>query len=155
MEGINYVTNGKGQKTAVQIDLTLYADVWDEFFKGWFLVKWWDKLDKHWRAALREVLKTEENPDKNQLQQLSQLTYFICRNENISTISPVEALNQLETLVMADTKISDLAEVASLKNLSHIDFINTNVSSLEPLQDLRNLHEIYFQNTKVNNLVQT
>ena len=32
MEGIQYVTNDKGQKVAVMIDLQKYGKVWEDFF---------------------------------------------------------------------------------------------------------------------------
>ena len=32
MEGIHYVINENGEKTAVQIDLKLYGDLWEDFY---------------------------------------------------------------------------------------------------------------------------
>lgn len=32
MQGINYVTDGKGKKVAVQIDLGKHGEVWEDFF---------------------------------------------------------------------------------------------------------------------------
>lgn len=32
MEGIQYVTNGKGQKIAVQIDLKDFGELWEDFY---------------------------------------------------------------------------------------------------------------------------
>jgi hypothetical protein len=32
MEGISFVTDEKGEKVAVQIDLTRYADLWEDFY---------------------------------------------------------------------------------------------------------------------------
>lgn len=32
MEGIQYVTNDKGQKVAVLIDLKKYGEVWEDFY---------------------------------------------------------------------------------------------------------------------------
>ena len=32
MEGIQYVTNDKGEKVAVQIDLRKYADLWEDVY---------------------------------------------------------------------------------------------------------------------------
>ena len=32
MEGIQYVTNDKGQKVAVMIDLQKYGEVWEDFY---------------------------------------------------------------------------------------------------------------------------
>jgi hypothetical protein len=32
MEGIQYVTDDKGQKTAVMIDLRKYGEVWEDFY---------------------------------------------------------------------------------------------------------------------------
>lgn len=32
MEGINYVVNDKGEKTAVLIDLKKYGDLWEDFY---------------------------------------------------------------------------------------------------------------------------
>ena len=46
MEGIQYVTNDKGQKVAVMIDLQKYGEVWEDFY---------DILTAHARAVrLRE-----------------------------------------------------------------------------------------------------
>ena len=32
MEGIQYVTNDKGQKIAVMIDLQKYGEIWEDFY---------------------------------------------------------------------------------------------------------------------------
>lgn len=32
MQGINYVTNEKGHRVAVQIDLKKYGEIWEDFF---------------------------------------------------------------------------------------------------------------------------
>ena len=32
MEGINYVTDDKNEKVAVQIDLRMYGDLWEDFY---------------------------------------------------------------------------------------------------------------------------
>ena len=32
MEGIQFVTNDKGQKVAVQIDLEKYGEIWEDFY---------------------------------------------------------------------------------------------------------------------------
>lgn len=32
MQGINYVTNAEGKRVAVQIDLTKYGEIWEDFF---------------------------------------------------------------------------------------------------------------------------
>ena len=32
MEGIQFVTNDKGQKVAVVIDLQKYGDIWEDFY---------------------------------------------------------------------------------------------------------------------------
>lgn len=32
MEGINYVLDDKNEKIAVQIDLTRYGDIWEDFY---------------------------------------------------------------------------------------------------------------------------
>ena len=32
MEGIQYVTNAKGQKVAVQIDLKKFGELWEDFY---------------------------------------------------------------------------------------------------------------------------
>lgn len=34
MEGIQYVTNEKGQRTAVLIDLQKHSDAWEDFYDG-------------------------------------------------------------------------------------------------------------------------
>lgn len=41
MEGIQFVTNEKGQKVAVMIDLQKYGDLWEDFY---------DSLIAHLRA---------------------------------------------------------------------------------------------------------
>ena len=32
MEGIHYVIDEKGEKTAVQIDLKIYGEIWEDFY---------------------------------------------------------------------------------------------------------------------------
>ncbi len=34
MEGIQYVTNDKGQRVAVMIDLKKYGELWEDFYDG-------------------------------------------------------------------------------------------------------------------------
>jgi hypothetical protein len=34
MEGIRFVTDDKGQKVAVMIDLKKYGDLWEDFYDG-------------------------------------------------------------------------------------------------------------------------
>ncbi len=34
MEGIQFVTNAKGKKIAVMIDLQKYGEVWEDFYDG-------------------------------------------------------------------------------------------------------------------------
>ena len=33
MKGINYITNDRGEKIAVMLDLKIYNEVWQEFYK--------------------------------------------------------------------------------------------------------------------------
>jgi hypothetical protein len=35
MEGIQFVTNDKGKKVAVMIDLRKYGQVWEDFYDSW------------------------------------------------------------------------------------------------------------------------
>jgi hypothetical protein len=58
LEGIQFVTNAAGEKTAVLIDLKQYGDLWEDFY---------DALIAHQRAdephesldAVREMLKRQ------------------------------------------------------------------------------------------------
>lgn len=34
MEGIQFITNDRGKKTAVLIDLKKYGDLWEDFYDG-------------------------------------------------------------------------------------------------------------------------
>ena len=52
MRGIQYVTNDKGERTAVQIDLERYAKLWEDF-EDILLIK--ERLKERPRITLEEV----------------------------------------------------------------------------------------------------
>jgi hypothetical protein len=52
MKGIQYVTNDKGKRTAVQIDLERHANLWEDF-EDVLLIK--ERLKERPRVGLEEV----------------------------------------------------------------------------------------------------
>jgi hypothetical protein len=52
MKGIQYVTNDKGKRTAVQIDLERHAKLWEDF-EDVLLIK--ERLKERPRVGLEEV----------------------------------------------------------------------------------------------------
>jgi hypothetical protein len=58
MEGIQYVTNEKGQKVAVQIDLKTFGELWEDFYDN-LVAKQREKEPRESIDSVRERLKKQ------------------------------------------------------------------------------------------------
>ena len=60
MEGIQFVTDDKGQKTAVLIDLKKYGELWEDFYDGLLAA---ERADEP-RESLEFVRRTLQQQEK-------------------------------------------------------------------------------------------
>ena len=58
MEGIQFVTNEKGQKVAVQINLKKFGELWDDFYDN-LIAKQRAKEPRESLASVKELLKKQ------------------------------------------------------------------------------------------------
>ena len=57
MEGIHYLTNDKNEKIAVQIDLSKYGDLWEDFYDTLISELRKDEEDISWEEAKASLKK--------------------------------------------------------------------------------------------------
>ncbi|MEW5986667.1 MAG: hypothetical protein AB1791_08545 [Chloroflexota bacterium] len=62
MEGIQFVVNEKGQKTAVLIDLVKYGELWEDFYDS-LLVRWRANEPRESLETVKEFLKQQGKLD--------------------------------------------------------------------------------------------
>ena len=66
MEGIRFLTDEKGRKTAVVIDLKRYGDLWEDFFDAW-LASQREEEPKEDLEALRQRLRAQGKLDDGEI----------------------------------------------------------------------------------------
>lgn len=69
MEGIQFVTNDKGEKVAVQIDLRKYDDIWEDIYGG--------------LTARKRDKEPRESLDTIKARLIKQRIYHICPKGNL------------------------------------------------------------------------
>jgi len=124
-------------------------------FNSTNLFNWWQSLNADWKNVFSQLLGIREEPTKEELQTLANLSSLnISGNAAITSLKPVTEFMGLKRLNAAGTQIADLTPLSGLRELEVLDVSQTQVAgeALSALKGLSNLEELYVQNTKVGML---
>ncbi len=113
---------------------------------------WWEELSFDWKNALKEVLKTEDTPTKEQLAQLTDTESLNISRSNIVDLTPIATLRNLKTLNLQRTTIQNLAPLSALTSLEVLNIANTSTKSLNGLQGMTKLQKLTIDGTFVDSL---
>ena len=117
------------------------------------LSNWWNSMSGEWKIAFGKYVKYTGLPNKDQLQQMANLTEVnISNNQAINTLEPLKEVTNLKKLFCNSTSVSDLTPLKDLIDLQILEANNTKVSNLRPLTNLTNLEKISVENCGLTNL---
>jgi hypothetical protein len=140
-----------------------------------FLTDWWKHLDKVWQTTFAQQLDMDEQPTREQLQKLVNLTKVSVRNKlqldrldaltifsrlrelsidnvAVTDISPLYGLAHLESLTVRNSPLANIQGIERLHELKKLDLENTSVDQLDALQNLNRLHVLNIAGTRVKSL---
>jgi hypothetical protein len=60
MHGINYITNEKGKRTGVVIDLSKHGDLWEDFYDAWMIEQRKEDQRIPWEKAKKMLRKSRK-----------------------------------------------------------------------------------------------
>ncbi len=86
------------------------------------------------------------------LQELKYLQEIYCGNNKISDLSPLQKLGHLQKIFCGGNQISNLEPLQELSNLQVLHCVHNQISSLKSLQELRNLQELHCFYNQISSL---
>ena len=131
-------------------------------------------LDPNLAAAVREVLKLDENtPIKEKdLEKIKSLNASNCQISNLTglgkmtgltelfltenqivDITPLKGLDQLTNLNLRNNKISDISPIVGLTNLTHLTLSGNHIKDIQPLSNLTQLTDLILSFNDINNII--
>lgn len=117
------------------------------------LSNWWNGMSGEWKIAFGKYVKYTGLPNKDQLQQMANLTEVnVSNNIAINTLEPLKEVTNLKKLFCNGTSVSDLTPLKDLIDLQIIEANNTKVNNLRPLANLTNLEKISVENCGLTTL---
>lgn len=138
------------------------------------LYSWWESLDPEWQDIFRKQNSLPENPDSDQLHDLTEtaslefvklpvgniqaLTVFVnlrslaIFDAPLSDISPVGELKYLKKLRISQVPAIDFSAASLLTELEELDISNTGIEDLLYLSGLSNLQVLNISGTNLSSL---
>lgn len=113
--------------------------------------QWWNDLSEAWRAVFKKYIPIGENPTKEQLAGIPNLTQIdISGIKEINNLEPLTIISNLKELHFNNTYVASLEPLKANINLQVLDFSETPVRTLEVLYLLKNLRRAAFDNTGID-----
>ena len=118
------------------------------------LQSWWVDLSPAWQAVFHEHLKMDEQPSREQLQALVDLS-SITINDNLSiqNLNPLHLFVRMTELYVSKTPVNDISPVTVLPKLRVLNLPNNPISDLTTLDQLARLEVLNIENAAVDDLV--
>ena len=132
--------------------------------------------DPNLRAAVREALNIDDQPDVELTQALmrqrltnlrapfrkianleglqyaTNITSLALDNNSITDLRPLAALTKLTFLRLHHNRIADVTPLANLTTLNTLLLANNNIADVSPLANLANLTRLELQNNRITNI---
>ncbi|MDX2247269.1 MAG: leucine-rich repeat domain-containing protein [Bacteroidia bacterium] len=144
-------------------------------FESGRLESWWENLSEEWQRVIRNHIRLDPIPDREQLHQIISLEGIsIVDNQRITDLEPLSSFLRLSQLKITNTAVTNLdpiakitslkvidcslnplqnlAAISELKNLTYLNVENTPIQSLEPLVALLKLEELICAGTQIKDL---
>lgn len=122
-------------------------------FESEKLEAWWEHLSDDWQRVIRNHIRLDQTPDREQLHQIISLEGLsVVDNQQISDLLPLAEFLRLSQLKITNTTVTSLDPLARLTSLKVIDCSLNPIQSLAPLSELKNLTYLDVENTPVSTL---
>jgi Leucine-rich repeat (LRR) protein len=117
------------------------------------LSNWWNGMSGEWKIAFGKYVKYTGLPNKDQLQQMANLTEMnVSNNQAINTLEPLKEVTNLKKLFCSSTSVSDFSPLKDLIDLQILEANSTKINNLRPLANLTNLEKISVENCALTTL---
>jgi hypothetical protein len=90
--------------------------------------------------------------DFMQIQYLTDLTFLVMGQNNISNLTPLAGLTNLIELLIVDNNVSDLTPLAGLTNLRFLRLDSNRIIDVAPLAGLTNLDILYLGDNRISDI---
>ena len=122
-------------------------------YKTVTLKNWWAGLSDTWKKAMKNHVKIEAEPNKEDLHSMIYLESINLDGMSaIRDLQPLKMCVRLRELSFVRTSVSNLSSIKDIQTLRILRFSETPVSNLEPITTLRDLEQLVFENTPVTTL---
>ncbi|MEZ4775653.1 MAG: leucine-rich repeat domain-containing protein [Bacteroidia bacterium] len=122
-------------------------------FESEKLESWWENLSDEWQRVIRNHIRLDQTPDREQLHQIISLEGLsIVDNQQITDLVPLSEFLRLSQLKLTNTAVTSLDPIANLTSLKVIDCSLNPIQSLSPLSELKNLTYLDVENTPITTL---
>lgn len=114
---------------------------------------WWAGLDPVWQDIFRKQNSLPENPDSEQLHDLTEIASLEFENLPVGNIQALTAFVNLRSLTIFDAPLSDISPTAELKHLKKLRISQVPVIDFSPVSLLSGLEELDISNTGIEDLL--
>ena len=114
---------------------------------------WWAGLDPVWQDIYRKQNSLPENPDSEQLHDLTEISSLEFENLPVGNIQALTAFVNLRSLTIFDAPLSDISPVADLKHLKKLRISQVPVMDFSAVSLLTELEELDISNTGIEDLL--
>lgn len=117
------------------------------------LKDWWNGLDNDWQEVFEDQMKSNGNPDQEELQKLVDLDMIeIYDNPNIHDLNALSPFYRLSKLTLSNTRVSDISPLKNLPGLKELNLPNNPIFEVPDILKFKNLEVLNLENTSVENL---
>ncbi|HEX8545780.1 MAG TPA: leucine-rich repeat domain-containing protein [Cytophagaceae bacterium] len=111
---------------------------------------WWTGLSEDWKKMYRKALNSGDNPSKEQLAGIANLTSLdLSGTKSINDLTPVKEAISLKEIKLNNTSVKSLAPLSTLNSLEVVEFSSTPVGDLASLAANANLKRVNCDNTSL------
>jgi hypothetical protein len=121
-------------------------------FESEELLKSWQELEKPWKDLAREAAQLSENPSKEELHGLLQISSVYVEGKPITTLKPVRRLYNLQLLDASGVQVADYSPLADAIELEELNLSGSSVTNVEFAERLKKLRVLNIENTGVISL---
>ncbi|MCB2219778.1 MAG: hypothetical protein KQI35_05220 [Bacteroidetes bacterium] len=121
-------------------------------FESEELLKSWQELEKPWKDLAREAAQLSENPSKEELHGLLQISSVFVEGKPITTLKPVRRLYNLQILDASGVQVADYSPLADALELEELNLSGSSAKNLDFAAKLKKLRILNIENTSVTSL---
>lgn len=117
------------------------------------LKQWFQKLPPVWKEVFQKYVDIDvEEPTKEQLHQVSNITDLDLQDMRLGTLEPLSQIEKLEKLNISHTDITSIEALYDLRYLSWLNMSHTIIDNISPLENNNTLEYLDISSSRITGL---